>query len=63
MICARSAFASEKFIYLMDALDDVEKIKRAETTTPFLSIADQPDFGGNRRKNPADDDGGSVACI
>ena len=52
-----------KFIYLMDALDDVEKDKKSGNYNPFLSIADQAGLRGNRRKNPADDDGGSVACI
>ena len=33
-----------KFIYLMDALDDVEKDKKSGNYNPFLSIADQPDF-------------------
>lgn len=33
-----------KFIYLMDALDDVEKDKKSGNYNPFLFIADQPDF-------------------
>lgn len=51
-----------KFIYLMDALDDVEKIKRAETTTRFCP-SQISRTSRKPQKNPADDDGGSVACI
>ena len=39
-----------KFIYLMDALDDVEKDKKSGNYNPFLSIADQPDFEENAEK-------------
>ena len=33
-----------KFIYLMDALDDVEKDKKSGNYNPFLTISDQPEF-------------------
>ena len=40
----KMGFYLGKFIYLMDALDDVEKDKKSGNYNPFLSIADQPDF-------------------
>ena len=52
-----------KFIYLMDALDDVEKDKKSGNYTYIGKYSDLDGLRENRRKNPADDDGGSVACI
>ena len=46
----KMGFYLGKFIYLMDALDDVEKDKKSGNYNPFLSIADQPDFEENAEK-------------